>query len=86
MELHQFVLIYGGAVLMVAQIPSFHSLRHINLVSLALSLAYSAFATAGSIYIGTLITLITHKLIVLVSSRSSFDIYHHFLILREFIG
>ncbi|XP_057535755.1 GABA transporter 1-like [Amaranthus tricolor] len=53
MELHQFVLIYGGAVLMVAQIPSFHSLRHINLVSLALSLAYSAFATAGSIYIGS---------------------------------
>lgn len=71
---------------MVAQVPSFHSLRHINLVSLVLSLAYSAFATAGSIYIGTLITIITHKSIVLVSIRSSFDKYHHFLIFREFIG
>ncbi|KAG5515707.1 hypothetical protein RHGRI_036678 [Rhododendron griersonianum] len=37
----------------LAQIPSFHSLRHINLVSLVLSLAYSACATAGSIYIGS---------------------------------
>ncbi|KAL2937564.1 GABA transporter 1 [Bienertia sinuspersici] len=52
MELYQFVMIYGGAVLMVAQVPTFHSLRHINLISLVLSLAYSAFATAGSIYIG----------------------------------
>lgn len=53
MELYQFVIIYGGLVLLVAQVPSFHSLRHISLISLALSLAYSAFATAGSIYIGT---------------------------------
>lgn len=39
-------------MLVLAQIPSFHSLRHINLVSLVLCLAYSACATAGSIYIG----------------------------------
>ncbi|XP_010689985.2 GABA transporter 1 [Beta vulgaris subsp. vulgaris] len=56
MELYEFVIIYGGLVLLVAQVPSFHSLRHISLISLALSLAYSAFATAGSIYIGNIST------------------------------
>ncbi|KAK3008349.1 hypothetical protein RJ639_015079 [Escallonia herrerae] len=35
----------------MAQMPSFHSLRHINLVSLVLCLAYCACTTAGSIYI-----------------------------------
>ncbi|KAF8039545.1 hypothetical protein BT93_B1917 [Corymbia citriodora subsp. variegata] len=39
-------------MLVLAQIPSFHSLRHINMVSLILSLLYSACATGCSIYIG----------------------------------
>lgn len=52
MKLYEFVVIFGCFMLILAQIPSFHSLRHINLVSLVLSLAYSACATAGSIYIG----------------------------------
>lgn len=39
-------------MLILAQLPSFHSLRHINMVSLVLCLAYSACATGGSIYIG----------------------------------
>jgi hypothetical protein len=39
-------------MLILAQIPSFHSLRHINLVSLVLCLLYSACAAGGSIYIG----------------------------------
>ncbi|XP_077230889.1 GABA transporter 1-like [Tasmannia lanceolata] len=52
MKLYEFVAIFGVLMLVLAQIPSFHSLRHINLVSLLLSLAYSACATAGSIYIG----------------------------------
>ncbi|XP_042012267.1 GABA transporter 1-like isoform X3 [Salvia splendens] len=53
MKLYEFVIIFGGLMLILAQIPSFHSLRHINLVSLVLSLTYSACATAGSVYIGT---------------------------------
>ncbi|KAH6836707.1 Transmembrane amino acid transporter family protein [Perilla frutescens var. hirtella] len=53
MKLYEFVIIFGGLMLILAQIPSFHSLRHINLVSLVLSLTYSACATAGSIYIGS---------------------------------
>ncbi|CAK9185707.1 unnamed protein product [Ilex paraguariensis] len=36
----------------MAQMPSFHSLRHINLVSLVLCLSYCACTTAGAIYIG----------------------------------
>lgn len=52
MQLYQFVIISGVLMLVLVQIPSFHSLRHINLVSLVLCLFYSASATAGSIYIG----------------------------------
>ncbi|WVZ02033.1 hypothetical protein V8G54_022839 [Vigna mungo] len=52
MKLYEFVIIFGCFMLILAQIPSFHSLRHINLVSLILCLAYSAAATAASIYIG----------------------------------
>ncbi|KAG4385911.1 hypothetical protein AAZX31_12G170500 [Glycine max] len=52
MKLYEFVVIFGYFMLILAQIPSFHSLRHINLVSLVLCLAYSVCATAASIYIG----------------------------------
>ncbi|XP_027909917.1 GABA transporter 1-like isoform X2 [Vigna unguiculata] len=52
MKLYEFVIIFGCFMLILAQIPSFHSLRHINLLSLILCLAYSLGATAGSIYIG----------------------------------
>ncbi|CAI9091256.1 OLC1v1026229C1 [Oldenlandia corymbosa var. corymbosa] len=52
MQLYQFIVIFGGLTLVMAQMPSFHSLRHINLVSLLLCLAYCACTTAGAIYIG----------------------------------
>ncbi|XP_059628408.1 GABA transporter 1-like [Cornus florida] len=52
MQLSHFVIIFGALMLVLAQIPSFHSLRHINLISLVLCLAYSACTTAGAIYIG----------------------------------
>lgn len=51
-KLYEFIIIFGGLMLILAQLPSFHSLRHINFISLLLCLAYSAAATAGSIYIG----------------------------------
>lgn len=53
MKLYEFIIIFGCLMLTLAQIPSFHSLRHINMVSLVLTLAYSACATGGSIHIGT---------------------------------
>ncbi|KAL6977169.1 Sodium- and chloride-dependent GABA transporter 1 [Sarracenia purpurea var. burkii] len=52
MQLYQFVIIFGALMLVVAQMPSFHSLRHINLISLILCLAYCACATVAAIYIG----------------------------------
>ncbi|KAG8380595.1 hypothetical protein BUALT_Bualt06G0031800 [Buddleja alternifolia] len=52
MQLYQFIIMFGGLTLIMVQMPSFHSLRHINLVSLVLCLAYCACTTAGSIYIG----------------------------------
>ncbi|KAL9247391.1 hypothetical protein vseg_020827 [Gypsophila vaccaria] len=52
LKLYIFVMIFGCLMLILAQLPSFHSLRYINLISLFLCLAYSACATAGSIYIG----------------------------------
>ncbi|PPD66507.1 hypothetical protein GOBAR_DD36613 [Gossypium barbadense] len=52
MQLYQFITIFGTVPLFLAQIPSFHSLRHINLASLLLVLAYSACVVAGSIHIG----------------------------------
>ncbi|KAJ0476329.1 putative amino acid transporter, transmembrane domain-containing protein [Helianthus annuus] len=52
MKLYEFVVIFGALMLILAQVPSFHSLRHINLISLVLCLLYSASATAASIYIG----------------------------------
>ncbi|KAB1209397.1 GABA transporter 1 [Morella rubra] len=52
MKLYEFVIYFGCFMLLLAQIPSFHSLRFINLISLILCLAYSACTTAGSIYLG----------------------------------
>ncbi|GJR93217.1 GABA transporter 1-like protein, partial [Tanacetum coccineum] len=52
MQLSHFIVIFGIFTLILAQIPSFHSLRHINLVSLILCFAYCACTTAGAIYIG----------------------------------
>ncbi|KAJ9178000.1 hypothetical protein P3X46_009920 [Hevea brasiliensis] len=52
MKLYEFVIIFGCLVLILAQVPSFQSLRHINLISLLLCLAYSACATGGSVHIG----------------------------------
>ncbi|KAM7256005.1 hypothetical protein ACFE04_011746 [Oxalis oulophora] len=52
MMLYEFCVIFGCFMLVLAQIPSFHALRHINLFSLLLCILYSALATAGSVYIG----------------------------------
>ncbi|CAN1252506.1 GABA transporter 1 [Linum perenne] len=52
LKLYLFITIFGCFMLTLAQIPSFHSLRHINLISLLLTLAYSACATAAAVHIG----------------------------------
>uniref|UniRef100_J3L602 Amino acid transporter transmembrane domain-containing protein n=2 Tax=Oryza brachyantha TaxID=4533 RepID=J3L602_ORYBR len=51
-KLYVFVAIFGVFMMILAQLPSFHSLRHVNLVSLMLCLAYSFCAVAACIYLG----------------------------------
>ncbi|XP_062207507.1 GABA transporter 1-like isoform X2 [Phragmites australis] len=52
-KLYVFVVIFGVFMMILAQLPSFHSLRHVSLISLMLCLAYSFCAVAGCIYLGT---------------------------------
>lgn len=83
MKLYEFVIIFGSFMMILAQIPSFHSLRHINLVSLVLCLAYSACATAGSIYIGKN----TYSQCLLFTLKLSLGIYTvKFLFLSFLLG
>lgn len=51
-KLYVFVAIFGVFLMTLAQLPSFHSLRHVNLISLLLCLSYSLCAVAGCIYLG----------------------------------
>ncbi|CAL5407102.1 unnamed protein product [Camellia sinensis] len=62
LQLYHFVVIFGALMLVLAQMPSFHSLRHINLISLVLCLAYCACTTAGAIYIATIAAPVTGKM------------------------
>lgn len=80
MELYQFVMIFGSLILLLAQMPSFHSLRHINLVSLWLCLVYCACTTAGAIYIGNNLT--HHSITSLIKSYLGPPIFstHHSMI------
>lgn len=52
LKLYQFILIFGAITATLSQLPSFHSLRHVNLLSLLLCLGYSLCATCGSIMAG----------------------------------
>uniref|UniRef100_A0A0C9QND3 TSA: Wollemia nobilis Ref_Wollemi_Transcript_18683_2080 transcribed RNA sequence n=1 Tax=Wollemia nobilis TaxID=56998 RepID=A0A0C9QND3_9CONI len=52
MKLYQFIICFGVLMLILAQMPSFHSLRYINMISFLLCIAYSACAVGGSIHSG----------------------------------
>ncbi|KAG0629440.1 hypothetical protein M758_1G103800 [Ceratodon purpureus] len=52
MQLFEFTVIFGIVMMVLSQLPSFHSLRYINLVSLLCSLGYSLCAVGGCIYAG----------------------------------
>ncbi|MCO5603658.1 hypothetical protein L7F22_057809 [Adiantum nelumboides] len=52
LKLHDFIIFFGLMMLLLSQMPSFHSLRYINLLSLLMCLGYSACAVGGSIYAG----------------------------------
>jgi hypothetical protein len=52
MQLYEFIIIFGILMLLLSQLPSFHSLRHINLASLVFCLGFSLCVVGGSIYVG----------------------------------
>jgi drug/metabolite transporter (DMT)-like permease len=52
MQLYEFIIIFGILMLILSQLPSFHSLRHINLASLVFCLGFSLCVVGGSIYVG----------------------------------
>ncbi|KAH7301920.1 hypothetical protein KP509_23G048400 [Ceratopteris richardii] len=49
LKLYQFISLFGVMTAVLAQTPSFHSLRHVNFLSILLCLGYSLCATCGSI-------------------------------------
>lgn len=51
-KLYEFIIIFGIVMLFLAQMPSFHSLRHLNLISLILCVLYSICVVGGSIHAG----------------------------------
>ncbi|KAJ7520896.1 hypothetical protein O6H91_19G028300 [Diphasiastrum complanatum] len=51
LQLYQFIIISGAAMLFLSQLPSFHSLRYMNLVSLVTCLGYSICVVSSAIYI-----------------------------------
>lgn len=53
MKLYQFIAMVTVVMMLLSQLPTFHSLRHINLGSLILCLGFSFLTTAACIYAGT---------------------------------
>ncbi|GAV78989.1 Aa_trans domain-containing protein [Cephalotus follicularis] len=51
-KLYEFIAMVTVVMLVLSQLPSFHSLRHINLVSLLLSLGYTFLVVGACICIG----------------------------------
>lgn len=51
-ELFEFIVVFGVLVLLLSQIPSMHSLRHFNMVSILLCFGYSLCAFIGSLIAG----------------------------------
>ncbi|KAH7447506.1 hypothetical protein KP509_01G109600 [Ceratopteris richardii] len=51
-QLSEFIAFFGILVLFLAQIPSMHSLRHFNMVSIMLCFGYSLCAIIGSLVAG----------------------------------
>lgn len=52
MKLYEFITIFGILMLFLSQLPSFHSLRFINLLSLLMCLGYSLCVVGSTIYAG----------------------------------
>ncbi|KAJ0986208.1 hypothetical protein J5N97_004564 [Dioscorea zingiberensis] len=52
LKLYHFIIIVTVALILLSQLPSFHSLRHINFASLLLSIGYAILVVVGCINAG----------------------------------
>ncbi|KAJ7192862.1 hypothetical protein O6H91_Y519600 [Diphasiastrum complanatum] len=52
LQLYHFIIISGAAMFFLSQLPSFHSLRYMNLISLITCLGYSICIVSGAIFTG----------------------------------
>lgn len=52
MKLYEFIAIVTGVMIILSQLPTFHSLRHVNLGSLLLSFGYAFLVVAACIIAG----------------------------------
>jgi hypothetical protein len=57
LKLYHFIIIVAVMLAFLSQLPSFHSLRHINFLSLLLSLGYTILVSAACIRAGILLEL-----------------------------
>ena len=57
LKLYHFIIIVAVVLAFLSQLPSFHSLRHINFASLLLSLGYTILVSAACIRAGILLEL-----------------------------
>ena len=53
LKLYHFIAMVTVVMIVISQLPTFHSLRHINFVSLLLSLGYSFLVVGACAYAGT---------------------------------
>ncbi|XP_027341423.1 probable GABA transporter 2 [Abrus precatorius] len=53
LKLYEFIAMVTVVMIVLSQLPSFHSLRHINLCSLLLSLGYTVLVVGACIHAGT---------------------------------
>ncbi|KAE9451955.1 hypothetical protein C3L33_16121, partial [Rhododendron williamsianum] len=53
MKLYEFIAIATVVMIVLSQLPTFHSLRHINLVSLLLSLGYTFLVVVACVHAGS---------------------------------
>lgn len=53
LKLYEFIAMVTVVMIVLSQLPTFHSLRHINLVSLLLSLGYTFLVVGACINAGT---------------------------------
>lgn len=52
LQLYEFIAMVTGVMVVLSQLPTFHSLRHLNLASLLLSLGYTSLIVGACIHAG----------------------------------